>query len=325
MSPLPPSSNPVAAALLGRVEASIMAESALIDKESGRVFWEGGSSSTLSASLYPKIGLPGFSHFKATVLSSLLFLALVSVLSQWVQQKLEGSRLGTTTTTTTATQGIARPLHQTIGVFLLQWTLFRTPNFDGAFVIVLVLLYLVEAYTCSTRRYLANAILSSTSEVEEFIEKLREEPPVVRWKVRCFHYEKPYCLSPIKTAQSVLKAFTTKTKISSNITGTEDLPPVLQKESDNVSGPFRRKVISHEAVANYTFSRYVIMRYKYTRSLSLLYYFVSFTNSLLSVHQLCRRYNSRGLETPRGNIHQGSSTVYEDCTFQNIGFGQCRC
>ena len=34
------------AAMLGRVEASIMGESALID-ETGRVYWEGGSSSTL--------------------------------------------------------------------------------------------------------------------------------------------------------------------------------------------------------------------------------------------------------------------------------------
>ena len=262
MSPQAPSSSAAAASLLlGRMEASIMAESALIDKESGRVVWEGGSSSTLSASLYPKIGVPGFSHFKATVLTSLLFLALVGVLSQWVRQRLEGSPLlGGTTTTTTAAQGIARRWHQTIGVFLLQWTLFRTPNFDGTFVVVLVLLYLVEAYTCSTRRYLANAILSSTSEVEEYIEKLREEPPVVTWKVRCFHYEKPYWLAPIKTAQTILQAVNTKAKQSSkNNVGNavaEDLPPVVQqKESDHVSGPFRRKVISHQAVANYTFSR----------------------------------------------------------------------
>ena len=246
MSPQPPSSS---AALLGRVEASIMAESALIDKESGRVFWEGGSSSTLSASLYPKIGVPGFAHFKATILTSLFLLALVSLLSQWVRQRLEASP-----------PGAIRPLYQTFGLFVLQCTLLRTPKFEGNFVFFLVVLYLIEAHTCSTRRYLANAI-TSTSEVEEFIEKLRNEPPVVTWKVRCFHYEKPYWLSPVKAAQAVLKVLhrgSAKTQLAnSEITDAKELPPVLQKETDNVSGPFRRKVISHQATANYTFSRYV--------------------------------------------------------------------
>jgi len=249
MSPQQPASsiNP-----LGRTEAAIMAESALIDKVTGRVLWEGGSSSTLSESLYPKIG--GLAHVKATVLTSLLLLILMSWLSRYIRQRLE-----TQPPTATAPHVPARPFYQTVGLFIAQWTLLQTPNVDSKFVIFVLVLYLIEAYNCSTRRYLTNAITSPT-EVEAFIEKLRSEPPVVSWNVRCFHYEKMYWMTPLKTMKAAFKALSVlfgKYKSATNTTvGDSDTSPVVQKQAEDVKGPFRRKVITHQAAANYTFSSY---------------------------------------------------------------------
>lgn len=226
------------AAMLGRIEASIMAESAVVDKETGRVYWEGGDSSTLSASLYPKIGDAGFSHLKATVLTSLLMLALTSFLAQWVRQRMSHAQPQPADTKVS--------LYRSVALFLLQWTLLKTPHLDRNFVLGVFLLYLLEAYNCSTRRYLKNSI-SSPKEVEEYIEKLRNKAPVVTWKVRCFHYERPYWLSPWKAVQDVWQLFHKQ-----EAKPTEDAP-VIQK--DEISGPFRRKVVSHKATANYSFER----------------------------------------------------------------------
>ncbi|CAB9529576.1 reductase [Seminavis robusta] len=232
--------------MLGRLEANIIAESALIDKASGRVFWEGGSS-TLSGSLNPKLGIPGLAHLKSTILTTFLLVALLSFLARWIRSKLETPG----TPLSNPPQG-GPHIYQTVGLWLLQWTLLRTPEFSTQFVILIAILYLVEAYTCSTRRYLANSI-SSPNDVEAYIEQLRKEPPVVTWKVRCFHYEKPLLLSPLRCALAVC-SFLVGSKANTSKSSTDDLP-VLERE--HVTGPFRRKVITHEATENYTFDSFV--------------------------------------------------------------------
>ena len=253
------------AALLGRLEASIMAESALIDKESGRVYWEGGSSSTLSASLIPKVEELGLSHLKATILSGLLLLALVSFVAHWIRQHLDAAATSKPFTGEMV-GGTNAPFYKTVPLFILQWTLLKTPKLDGSFVICVILLYLLEAHTCSTRRFLANAI-TSPDEVEVYIERLRNEAPIITWKVRCFHYEKSYWLTPTRTVQLIWQKLSSKlhdTGKVSNTTTTEeekttvdDPSHVVPKESDNVSGPFKRKVISHQATSTYTFGSFI--------------------------------------------------------------------
>lgn len=252
MSPLAPNTN---AALIGRLEASIMAESALIDKESGRVYWEGGSSSTLSASLIPKVGELGLSHLKCTVLTSLLLLAVVSFVAHWIRQRLDSSTALKGEQTLSAAP---QPLYKTIPLVLLQWTLLKTPKFNATFVLSVFFLYLLEAHTSSTRRFLANSI-TSPGEVEEYIENLRGEGPVVTWKVRCFHYEKPYWLSPIRTFQKLRKNFVAKLQKSTpeNSDQPESSDYVVPREIDNISGPLKRKVVSHQATSNYTFNSFV--------------------------------------------------------------------
>ena len=64
---------------------------------------------------------------------------------------------------------------------------------------VLVLLYFWEAYTCQTRQYISNA-LTSPEQVEQYMEELRQQPPIITWKLRAFHYQ-----PSIWTKQKLLK------------------------------------------------------------------------------------------------------------------------
>ena len=63
------------------------------------------------------------------------------------------------------------------------------PKFSREFILVVAIMYFLESYTCSTRKYLDNT-LSCPEEVESFMEGLREEAPCVSWKIRCYHFEK---------------------------------------------------------------------------------------------------------------------------------------
>jgi len=152
-----------------RVESSIFAESALIDKETGRIFWEsGGSGSTLSKAVLGKFGLG--QHAKAIVLSLLLFLGLLG----------QASVLCT---------NMPRNRLLFYAAVLLKYVCFLAPKFNNWFLLVLVVLYFWEATNCETYQYLSN-MMESHEEIERHIEMLRQQPPVVTWKVRSFHFER---------------------------------------------------------------------------------------------------------------------------------------
>lgn len=51
----------------------------------------------------------------------------------------------------------------------------------------LLILYLVEAASCSTRRYLSN--IMTPSQVKDYLAQLQEVPPRVRFHLECYHYE----------------------------------------------------------------------------------------------------------------------------------------
>ena len=79
------------------LEGSIFAESALIDKETGRIFWEsGGTQSTVSKSILFKLGLDRHFIFgpylTAKMVSIFLFLAIIGYCHEWLrQQVVQGS------------------------------------------------------------------------------------------------------------------------------------------------------------------------------------------------------------------------------------------
>jgi hypothetical protein len=169
------------AAMLGRVEASILGESALIDRETGRVYWEGGGSTTLYETFGPKLDQYGLDHVQAALLTGFITLVFMGVLAGWLRRLLDQSNLSSSSTDS---------LFLSLLLTAAHWTIMRLPRIENKWLVFAsVALYFVESYYCSTRFYLANA-LSSPAELEDYINRLREEKPVVTWKVSSFHYEK---------------------------------------------------------------------------------------------------------------------------------------
>lgn len=147
---------------------AIMAESAIIDKETGRIFWEGGST-TVSQSIAPKIKLIDVPHLRATILSL--------VLLYWGTEVLAGKLRGILPLRTNRFEY----------KYLLSFsrTLLGLPKLPRWVFVSALVLYLIESWTCSTRQYLSNAV----ENVEEYLESLRQASPTVQWKIRSFHYQ----------------------------------------------------------------------------------------------------------------------------------------
>ena len=211
--------------MVGKLSASIMGESALVDKETGRIIWEGGTT-TLSASLAPILGY-GIKHVRATLLTGILLLAIVGGIMARIRRFIRAS-----------VSADSRSWPVTALLFLADWTIFRVPQLSGTFLLAAIALYLIESYTCSTRRYLANA-LSSPVEVEDYIEQLREEPPVVTWKLRCFHYERRKWISLVRLL--------TMRK--------EEEADLLSSSAPPSPWIFARKVVTHQAQSTYNYTR----------------------------------------------------------------------
>ena len=209
--------------MMGKIGASVMGESALIDKETGRIFWEGGSTSTVHASIAPFLGDLGLRHLKGTAISALLLLCVLSLVARYLRGRISG--WGPTSWPLIA-------FH-----ILAKLTILRVPHFDNWFLIATIAAYLLEASTCNTRRYLTNAI-SSPEGVEQYIESLRTENAVVTWKVRCFHYERRW-LAYILAPQLIF--------------GNPDMDTDFSETNVAPSGLLTKKVITHNAEANYTF------------------------------------------------------------------------
>ena len=112
----------------------IIGESALVDKETGRIFWEGGSTTTLSNSLPPLLEEFGIKHLRATALSCLLLLAAISNLVAWLRQQLQ--------TVSSDSSFLVKSL-----LFALNWTILRIPQLGSRFITTVALLYLLESVT----------------------------------------------------------------------------------------------------------------------------------------------------------------------------------
>lgn len=155
--------------------SAVMGESSVVDKETGRIFWEGGSSSTLAESITPKLrSMIGISHAKATLLTGLLLLAAVGAISKVLRDALLGFLV----------PDVPRSILQK-AILLLTRISLLLPKFPRWFVLFVFILYLLEAYMCSTHKYLTYAV----DDAESLVDQLRERFPIVEWNVRSFHYE----------------------------------------------------------------------------------------------------------------------------------------
>jgi len=122
---------------------AILGESVLIDKETGRVLWEGGGTSSslaaATATMAPKLSQLGFCHVRAMLLSVILFIGILGYLSRWIQSKIGAGGADASSQRSMLTTGI---------LILLRWTLFLTPKFDRWFLVCIYTLYILESYTC---------------------------------------------------------------------------------------------------------------------------------------------------------------------------------
>jgi hypothetical protein len=231
---------------LGRVEAAIMAESALVDRETSRVFWEGGDSNTLYESLMPRLDQFGADHAQATLLTVVITLAFVSVMAGWTRKLIDSTYLSSQ---------ISPSSSQLLWklVLLAEWTILKLPKIENKWLVIAsVMLYLLESYNCSTRRFLSNAI-SNPTELDEYIENLRKEPPIVTWKVKSFHYELRRIFAISGIFRSVNR-FLNGMKYKYSDVELLSLP-IISRQHIRPMFPFTRKVVTNEASATFNFGK----------------------------------------------------------------------
>ena len=232
--------------------APILGESAIIDKETGRVFWQGGRKSLFDSTVghsYLSNQEEGvLRHVRATLFSCILWMSFIRFIAEWGLKQSILTRL---------TETLIRPSQRFIDVVqiltrAMLFCLACLPRFSREFVVVIVVMYLLESHACNTRKYLDNA-LSCPDEVESFMEGLREEKPCVGWQIRCYHYEKNWlCLILlIDFWKYIFGLFQQQRKDKQD---GSDLLPV----DDHALGPsmFTRKVVSHQKKEFYQFGSY---------------------------------------------------------------------
>lgn len=241
--------------------APILGESAIIDKETGQVFWQGGKQSLFDSTVghsYISSQQEGvLQHMRATLLSCILWISFIRYISEWaLKQNIFMDKLSE----------IIHPSQKILNVLriltrAMLFCLACLPKFKLEVLMITVMLYFLEAYNCSTRKYLINAI-SCPGEVETFMEGLCEEEPEVTWKIRCYHYEKRKWLrvllfidvwnylscqlAKITTASNTAKT-TTTTTTEYDDTASDVAPPqeLLGKSF------LTRKVITHQSKRKY--------------------------------------------------------------------------
>lgn len=220
------------------VIAPILGESALIDKQTGRVYWQGGRPNFLeSMLLYPywdnRTGVTR--HVRSTVLSVLVWSTIFGALARYIRRKC-----------------LLKPdnsnkyihLLLTFSTCLLN-AFCRTPILPPRLVVLLTILYLYESYRSSTRQYLTHT-LTSPKDVETYVEKLREMSPCVSWEARCFHYERR------NWAWECISCWMEKVKDKTTIVNGQD----EENNNDNgwLMGSFpAKKVVTHCSSKKYEF------------------------------------------------------------------------
>ena len=231
---------------------NLLSESALMDKETNAIYWQGGSDIISTSLTKPYLTERGVKHVRATILSTLLWLWMWGKLSRYLTSTYFESSLNVVDTQHQQrqlfTMAFTNPILQKVASFLksiIQFVLLlihsllyvRLPSYSPKFLITTILLYLIEAYTCSTRRYLSHA-MNAPTEIEEYMEKLRLAEPIVKWKVRCFHYEDR--LRGLKDLRKKFDNIDGETHLNNFV---RDTPPLWMA----------KKVVTHEAVGTYKF------------------------------------------------------------------------
>jgi len=192
---LPPSSAANQQLTILSKIAPILGESAIIDKETNRIYWQGGRQSLIQSTvghsyLSKQEGI--LRHIRATLLSCILWISLIRFLAQWLLKQSILSNKSTVPGGIWKSGRVRQVALKTTRLMLIIVSFL--PKFSSIFIIMTSILYLIESYICSTRRFLDNALLSP-DEVEDYMEGLRKQKPTIKWEIRCFHYERKKWLS----------------------------------------------------------------------------------------------------------------------------------
>jgi hypothetical protein len=243
---------------------NLSSESALMDKETNAIYWQGGAKILSTSLTMPYLTERGVLHVKATILTSALWLWVWGKLSRHLASRYfesdsvdsQGSRLFFSLPFISPDGKAASFLTPIIHFFLLLFhslLYLRLPRYSPKVITVTILLYLLEAFTCSTRRYLSHA-LNAPADVEAYLERIRNVEPSVEWKVRCFHYEDREFWKSSLGLRNVWDGLTRKgedrgsdanNKGSANANANVESPPSW----------LARKVVTHQAVGTYKFGR----------------------------------------------------------------------
>jgi hypothetical protein len=228
-----------------RAISAVMGESAVVDKETGRIYWEGGSSNTLVESIAPKVrSVIGIPHVKATLLSILLLLAVGGTVSQLVRDWLPSMRAMADLNTDGRHRATAIPA---TFVLMALHALLILPKVPRWFLIIVVTLYFIEAYTCSTHKYLLHIV----DDAESYIEQLRDQLPIVEWKVRSFHFEN-YVAVPFQLVRERLQQLLQLLSLSSVESSNNAVIPDTHQPS--FPSLLHWKRVTHSATGYYNYT-----------------------------------------------------------------------
>ena len=263
---------------------TLQSESALMDKETNAIYWQGGADILSSSLTHPYLTQRGVLHVKATILTVMLWMWIWGNVSRYLTSRyfapssgslLDGKLLFTlpfisSENAPTFLRKIASCITPVIQFFLLlvhALLYLRLPQYSPNIIAITILLYLLESYSCSTRRYLSHA-MNAPDEVEAYLERIRNVKPSVTWKVRCFHYEDRELWKSMKGVRKIWESRTKESnkpwdKIGGKLLGmhlsNSNAKPASASTSDTVvESPIlwaTRKVVTHQAVGTYKFGR----------------------------------------------------------------------
>ena len=262
---------------------NLLSESALMDKETSAIYWQGGASTLSHSITNPYLTQKGIKHVKATILSAALWLWIWGHISRYLvtkyftptsnqssSQKLLLFSLPFISTDDISTlhpilRSIVSFITPIIQFFLLIFhslLYLRLPQYSPKVLASTIILYLLEAWNCSTRRYLSNG-MNAPTEVEAYLEKMRSVEPSVKWKVRCFHYEDRELWKSISGFGKIMGSWMDKEGEVDGGGGTasDNIKQAFTQSSSETfaeSPPFwmSKKVVTHQAVGTYKFANW---------------------------------------------------------------------
>ena len=162
-------------------------------------------------------------------------------------------------------------------VVLAEWTILKLPKIENKWLVsAFVALYFFESYHCSTRCFLANAV-SSATELDSYIDRLKQELPVVTWKVQTFHYELCRLLAVPRMIRSFLRKFKNSRRLQKEGSVTSGLDSAMDatSASESPSKPLSDLELSPRRSNRHTSPVLLLTRKVVTNEVSVTYRYTS--------------------------------------------------